>query len=169
MRFALSISWWPGFQSSHQVRDASDRVLVGRSAAAGSGAGLNDRELLERFARRGDQAAFATLFRRHSSMVLGVCRRVLGHPQDAEDVLQNLCVRLLRRQLPTDFSKNPKAYLYRAAVNLSLNVIRSRLRTVAADPAIETEDPASRSRSRGEEEIFETLRRTLAQLHEKRN
>ena len=103
----------------------------------------------------------------HAQFIYRTAFRITGDPQDAEDVLQNLCVRLLRRELPPDFSKNPKAYLYRAAVNLSLNVVRSRLRTVPADPGIEREDPASRSRSRGEEEIFETLQRTLAELHEK--
>jgi RNA polymerase sigma-70 factor (ECF subfamily) len=110
---------------------------------------------------------FEQIYREHSQFIYRTAFRITGDPQDAEDVLQNLCVRLLRRELPPDFSKNPKAYLYRAAVNLSLNVVRSRLRTVPADPAIEMEDPASRSRSRGEEQIFEILRRTLAELHEK--
>src|SRR5262245_61933844 len=40
--------------------------------------GPTDRQLLERFAARRDESAFAELVRRHGPMVLGVARRVLG-------------------------------------------------------------------------------------------
>src|SRR5262249_41249526 len=44
--------------------------------------------LLERFASRHDDVAFATLVERHGAMVLGVCRRVLHHLHDAEGAFQ---------------------------------------------------------------------------------
>jgi RNA polymerase sigma factor (sigma-70 family) len=47
-----------------------------------------DRQLLDDFAARGDEAAFAALVARHGPMVLRVCRRVLNHEQDAEDAFQ---------------------------------------------------------------------------------
>jgi RNA polymerase sigma factor (sigma-70 family) len=57
--------------------------------AAGPGAPpWTDRQLLEDFASRRDEAAFAALVSRHGPMVLRVCRRVLGHEQDAEDAFQ---------------------------------------------------------------------------------
>jgi RNA polymerase sigma factor (sigma-70 family) len=47
-----------------------------------------DEQLLYAFTTRRDDSAFAVLVRRHGPMVLDVCRRVLGHPQDAEDAFQ---------------------------------------------------------------------------------
>jgi RNA polymerase sigma factor (sigma-70 family) len=64
---------------------------LGSLFAVGSAAGLSDRELLERFATRrdeGGEAAFAALVARHGSMVLGVCRQLLGNGHDAEDAFQ---------------------------------------------------------------------------------
>src|SRR4051794_11257246 len=58
---------------------------------AGAVAGLTDAQLLGRFADRRDDAgrvAFEALLRRHGPMVLGVCRRLLDDPHEAEDAFQ---------------------------------------------------------------------------------
>jgi RNA polymerase sigma-70 factor (ECF subfamily) len=47
-----------------------------------------DGQLLERFVVGRDEAAFEALVHRHGPMLLGVCRRVTGHVQDAEDAFQ---------------------------------------------------------------------------------
>ncbi len=47
-----------------------------------------DEQLLHAFLSRRDDSAFTALVRRHGSMVLHVCRRVLDHQQDAEDAFQ---------------------------------------------------------------------------------
>ena len=58
---------------------------------------VSDEQLLDRFVSQGDAAAFEVLVRRHGPMVLGVCRRLLQHPQDAEDAFQATFLVLVRK------------------------------------------------------------------------
>jgi RNA polymerase sigma-70 factor (ECF subfamily) len=66
------------------------------------------------------------IFRQHSQLIYRTAFAITGQSQDAEDVLQTIFLKLLRREFPPDLSRNPRAYLYRAAVNASLSIIRSR-------------------------------------------
>jgi RNA polymerase sigma factor (sigma-70 family) len=68
-----------------------------RAVGGPDAAQVLDGELLERFVLRRDGAAFAALVERHGPMVLGVCRRVLQHAQDAEDAFQATFLVLVRR------------------------------------------------------------------------
>ncbi len=52
------------------------------------GAGLTDAQLLELFISQKDHAAFEALVRRHGTMVLKVCHRVIRNHHDAEDAYQ---------------------------------------------------------------------------------
>src|SRR5258708_7229264 len=49
---------------------------------------LTDRQLVEQFLARREEAAFEAIVRRHGAMVYRVCWRVLGQPQDSEDAVQ---------------------------------------------------------------------------------
>jgi RNA polymerase sigma factor (sigma-70 family) len=69
-------------------RPAAGLANLRRQLLAPDGAGLTDGQLLELFVTLRDGAAFEALVRRHGPMVLGVCRRVTRHWQDAEDAFQ---------------------------------------------------------------------------------
>ena len=64
------------------------------------------------------------LFEEHGRFVLGVAYRVTGNRAAAEDILQALFLRLLQSDRIGDLGSNPKGYLYRSAVNMSLDLIR---------------------------------------------
>jgi len=68
------------------------------------------------------------LFREHYELVYRTAYGVTGSTEEAEDVLQTIFLRLVRQAASAGIRRDAKAYLYRAAVNLSLNRIRSRKR-----------------------------------------
>jgi RNA polymerase sigma-70 factor, ECF subfamily len=69
-------------------------------------------------------------FQDHYRLIYRTAYRVTGTAEDAEDVLQTVFLKLMRSNSLEGFRENPKAYLYRSAVNLSLDVIRTRRRRV---------------------------------------
>src|SRR5262245_10734552 len=107
---------------------------------------------------------FDELFREHYGLVYRTARRVTGCAADAEDVLQTIFLRLLRREIPPDLKKNPKAYLYRAAVNLSLDVVRARQRQVLMPDAERIEHRALGGESAQDEEMHQLLLEAIAEL-----
>jgi RNA polymerase sigma-70 factor (ECF subfamily) len=70
-----------------------------------------------------------SLFQAHHGRVFRTAHRITGSAADAEDVLQTVFLRLVKGQDDYDLSRNPEAYLSRAAINASLDLLRSRSRS----------------------------------------
>src|SRR5438132_12714784 len=91
-----------------------------------------DAELLDQFLVRRDEAAFAALVRRHGPMVLGVCRRLLRHHQDAEDAFQATFLVLVRKAASVVPREQVGNWLYGVAYRTALEAralaIRRRTR-----------------------------------------
>jgi RNA polymerase sigma-70 factor, ECF subfamily len=65
-------------------------------------------------------------FREHHGLVFRTAYRITGNAADAEDVLQTVFLRMVRRASDAEAMDNQESYLRRAAINAALDVIRSR-------------------------------------------
>src|SRR5512138_1337770 len=84
-----------------------------------------DSLLLRRFLA-GDQASFEELFLRHYPMVFGVLFRLAGSRQEAEDLAQEVFLKLYRNPLRN--GENVAGWLYRVALNTGYNALRASAR-----------------------------------------
>ena len=81
--------------------------------------------LVER-CRAGDLAAFETIYRAHAGRLYSVACRVLGNPTDAEDLLQEIFLAAHRKLDTFRGDSALGTWLYRLAMNLCLDHLRSR-------------------------------------------
>jgi RNA polymerase sigma-70 factor, ECF subfamily len=110
------------------------------------------------------------LFRNHYKGMFRVAYRITGSPNDAEDVLQTVFMRLTPGWSDRDLSPNPRGFLYRAAINASLDLLRSRKRTNAVSlDVIDFDQSAKASVANAEDqlvdsELRELVRQAIAKL-----
>jgi RNA polymerase sigma factor (sigma-70 family) len=134
-------------------------------------AGVSDAQLLQRFVAARDEAAFELLVRRHERLVLGVCRRVLRDPHDAEDALQATFLVLARKAAGISARDSVAGWLYRVAYRVALRAragaaLRSRQETATANlSAVPAPDDADRAAAW--RELRPLLDREVSRLPEK--
>ncbi|HWB95617.1 MAG TPA: sigma-70 family RNA polymerase sigma factor [Bryobacteraceae bacterium] len=107
------------------------------------------------------------IFRQYSPLVFRAAYRVTGNAADAEDVLQTVFLRLMRREAGAEALEHVESYLHRAAVNTALDLVRSRQR--ASIPLAEIAPPAASAalapdRLHASAEIRAWLREAVARL-----
>jgi RNA polymerase sigma-70 factor (ECF subfamily) len=90
--------------------------------------------------KRGDRAEFARLVDEYSLHIYRLALRMLGNPQDAEDVLQNTFLNALRALPKFEGRASLSTWLYRIAVNEALMMIRKRKPQISLTPVNEEGD-----------------------------
>jgi RNA polymerase sigma-70 factor (ECF subfamily) len=86
-----------------------------------------DRVLLDGV-RHGDERAFEVLFERYFPGVYGAARRVVGSPEEAEEIALDAFVRLYQRPIADTDDANVRGWLHRVATNAAFNAVRARRR-----------------------------------------
>jgi RNA polymerase sigma factor (sigma-70 family) len=81
---------------------------------------VSDVQLLERFIKRQDEAAFEALVWRHGPMVLGVCRRILHDDHAAEDAFQMTFLVLFRKAKCIRRRQSLPHWLFKVAYRIAL-------------------------------------------------
>jgi RNA polymerase sigma-70 factor (ECF subfamily) len=104
------------------------------------------------------------MFREHYDLVYRTAYSILNNAADAEDVLQTVFLRLVRREAVPDVRSNARGYFYRAAVNLSLDVVRSKRRYELVADAERLDAPADASESQALERLHRRLADALTEL-----
>lgn len=91
-----------------------------------------DRTLARRFLRRGDEAAFRELYRRHTPALFGLVLRLLGgSTQEAQDLVQETWIRASRSLPRFQWRSQLRTWLSGIAVNL----VRERHRRTVREPS----------------------------------
>ena len=135
---------------------------------------MGDGELLDRFARRRDEAAFAALVARHGPMILGLCRQWLRDHHDAEDAFQAVFLVLARKAGSIGEPDLLGNWLYgvarRTAEKARVRIARRRGREGRGDPMDERElvdAQGAPGRPQDEFERSEALHKELGRLPSK--
>ena len=97
-----------------------------------------DEVLVER-CRKGDRAAFTALVLRYQRPIYNAAFRILGNADDAADVTQLVLLKIAERLDDYDARYKFFSWIYRIAVNESLNLLRREGRE---EPLEEGEEPA---------------------------
>jgi RNA polymerase sigma-70 factor (ECF subfamily) len=119
--------------------------------------------------RAGDPAAFDVLVRRYLSRAYAVAYRILGHREDAEDLVQDAFLSALQHIDSFDLSRPFWPWLSRIIVNRGLDLAASRsARSTDSLPQDVRDARPSPAESAEREEIRDEFARTLAGLPAKR-
>src|SRR5262245_61705353 len=105
-----------------------------------------------------------SLFLEHYELVYRTAYSIVNNAADADDVLQNVFLRLVQREVPPEFRTNARGYFYRAAVNLSLDIIRRRRRYELVADIGRFDAPAEPSGSAVAERLHRRLADALTKL-----
>ena len=127
----------------------------------------SDRDLLAEFVRESDERAYSEIVRRHSTLVLGVCRRVLRDRHAAEDAFQATFLVLARSAHSIRKQRSLASWLHRVAYRISMRALAESHRRKEQAVPMETVTSPAELRDVGELYEQQLLDEELQDLPEK--
>jgi RNA polymerase sigma-70 factor, ECF subfamily len=134
-------------------------------------AATDDASLVARV-RAGDYEAFSTIFRAHHATLVAFARAYTRTEAEAEDVVQDVFVRVWDRRADWRVRESVRAYLFGATRNYALNAVRDRgtaerwAEAVAQEPTLIglRAEPASPDAALNAAELDAVVTRAIARL-----
>ena len=126
--------------------------------------GPSDFELVQGFVQHGDEKCFLELFNRHSTRVFRVAYRILKNEADAEDVVQDVFVKVITKVHEFRFQCKFTSWIHRISANLALMKIRSQKRrpsTYFEELAVSEVDSIIENRTDAKDVDYMTCRHEL--------
>lgn len=113
-----------------QIKFSQDFVLLNRKK-------LSDEELVKAFLRDRDEEAFGEIVNRYGDKIYGLALRITRNPSDAEEILQEVLIALIK--VLDRFRRESKfsTWLYRIAVNISYKHIRTEKKKYEKESSFE--------------------------------
>ena len=142
------VAWlFAALKGSKDQTPASSPALTQQHAPADNGAGIEQ------------------LFRTHYASLCRTVYPIVRDQDTAEDIVQDVFLKVWRNQATLDTRKSVKAYLFRAAINTALNFLEKNQRTTSWDDALTDQlGTNSTEESLAYQEVEQKVARALEQL-----
>jgi RNA polymerase sigma factor (sigma-70 family) len=128
---------------------------------------LTDGDLLRRFSHDRDETAFSTLMQRHGPLVLGVCRRLLQDPNDADDAFQATFLVLARKAGSVGQPARLANWLYGVALRVAKKARSASARRRGREEPLKDAPAAEPSRESDWNDLCQALDDEIQRLPEK--
>jgi len=129
----------------------------------GTIAGLTERQVLERFAERGDPVAFDAIVARHGPLVFAVCRQLLRDPNDVDDAFQGTFLIFIEKAATLRQPERLGPWRYGVACRVAR---RARMRRRTKELPEDLAGPRLSCSAEDSEQV-EALHDQIQRLHEK--
>lgn len=107
---------------------------------------VTDEQLID-WVARGDTSCLGTLFERHNKAVYQFCRQMTRHSPQAEDLTQEVFLRVLKKASSFKATGSFKAWLFNIARNITLDHLRAMQRRGSTAPVEENMEPMIENRT----------------------
>jgi len=133
---------------------------------------LSDYELMRNFVNKDkDEQYFREIMSRYKQKVYWQVRRIVLIHEDADEVVQNVFIRLWRFADSFRFDSALSSFIYRIAYNESLNLMKQKKRYTSLEDIMEKDEMIKRFVHQGDgmngDQIFRKLQQALLELPEK--
>ena len=119
-------------------------------------------------ASQGDMEAFEKIYKAACGFVYSVALRITNSKEDAEDIIQDVFMKIYKNLKKFQFRSSFKTWLYRITTNIAINhyrrILKERNRRVDYDVAIKTESTPDATREIIDREDNERLVASLLDL-----